>query len=153
MIAAVLTNGVAVEVDDSHAGIAQVTSLGRECIGQSYVGGLGYVSTKFAAVEPAALVAVAQFEECAELTVWQNAMAESDALADEHCSAVAAALEIEDAAKKAFIQFIHTHSVARGTHAREIAPQFPQSIPNSTPPASLFVEDWIENVYPEALAL
>lgn len=128
MIAAILLNGLPVEVTEMSGILAFVTSLGRDNIGQSYVGGWGYMGTKFTSIAPANLVSVAQFDEtaCPEYQNWQKAMSDVDRLIDNHDPAVGAALDIEEETEKAFIAFVHSHSLQRKAPAIEIAPLSPQ---------------------------
>lgn len=115
MIAAITSSGVPVEVEHAACWVAQIRSLGRENISQSYVGGKGYVSTKFKNVDRGALEFVVRLdpETCDELRNWQDAMAKSDEIADSDWPDVAAALEVENQARRAFVEYVHNHSLDR----------------------------------------
>lgn len=129
MIAAILRNGVPVQVDDAIPGGALVTSLGRDFINQHYVGGEGYVGSKYSGVALEDLAEVALLpEQCDPLQNWIDAMDDVDRLCDEHSEATAAALEIERQAQEAFLQFIHENRLAPHQPDDEITPLSPQAI-------------------------
>jgi hypothetical protein len=130
MIAALLQGTIPVEINDAGDGWALVTSLGRENLGQSYVGGQGYTGCKFTSVDPAELTSIAQFDEteCEELNAWYAAIAETDRRADE-TRFVLDYFSAEDRAREEFIKFIHAHSVQRVNEQIEITPFLPQSLP------------------------
>jgi hypothetical protein len=115
MIAAILKNDIPVEIEDAGPGFALVTSMGRENIYQHYVGGEGYQGTKFASVDPDLLSAVALVDPktCEPLQNWNRAMNDVDRLASEQSPAIAAALDIEEDARRAFIDHIRLNALQR----------------------------------------
>ena len=108
MIIALLETGQIVEVENALLGCASVRNLGRESIGQSYVGGMGYIGTPFTTVQASELVAAVQVDpdNCRHLQDWLKAMETSDRMADNHHPDTAAAFAIEDRAKKTLEEFI-----------------------------------------------
>jgi hypothetical protein len=112
MIAALLPSNTPVEITDAAAGIASAMSIGRENIGQSYIGGIGYTGVRAVSLDAAELIAVAQLDQdCEPLRNWLDAMSDTDRLADEHSPATAAALEIEADARQAFADYIKANAL------------------------------------------
>ncbi len=131
MIAATLANGQVVSVDEARGNAVSVTSLDRNNIGQSYVGGKGYVGTRFATINRDELNEIITIDPdaCDEYQNWLAAMSDVDDLADDHSPDLAAALALEDQARQAFVDFIHTTSLARAMTARENTPEFEKFAP------------------------
>jgi len=126
MIVAITKSEVPVEVERAACWDAQIRSLGRENLNQSYVGGEGYKGTKFANVDRAELefVATLEPETCEPLQNWLEAMEATDLMADNDWPDVSAALAQEEGARRAFIEYVHKNSIRRSENKNEISPEY-----------------------------
>lgn len=79
-----------------------------EMIGQAYEGGVGYVSSRFATLPAEYLSAAVAIdpEDCEPLANWLDAMAATDDMADDHHPDTYVAMMKEDAARKAFVEYL-----------------------------------------------
>lgn len=108
MIAAVTKSGLTIEIEDTGTYGVIVRNLGRANLSIGYVGGIGDIPTKRMVINREEIEAAATIDDEAEeaLENWQEAMNDTDRLAD-YCSAsTAAALRIEEEARKRFVSLL-----------------------------------------------
>ena len=127
MILAHLTNGHVVEIENVLLGYATVRNLGRDSIGYSYVGGVGYIGTPFTTIGPEqiAAVTVVDPQNCPALMIWQETMRISDKMTEWRDPNTAAAIAVEARALESLIEFIHANPYTapnRPVNVREFHP-------------------------------
>jgi len=127
MIAA-LMGDIPVMVDGAGNGAVFVVAIGRDMIGNHYVGGEGYQPCRSCYARPEQLTDIVIIEDpktCLALQNWLNAIKDTDRLADGHSADTLAALDYEMLMRNSFVSFCHTNRLPRASQISEITPNFP----------------------------